>query len=264
MIDSFYFGAGAQRLFGTYHAPAGAAPARSRGVLLTPPLGHEYIQSHFAYRMLAARLSEAGFPVLRFEYRGCGNAGGRYDEVSLEDWNADIERAIEELARLSGVSAVALAGLRLGGTLSALAAGASPAADAVILWDPILDGGRYLAEIQDRHAMFLRGLPRGGAPETDVKGAEILGFHLGPQLLRDIERIAPAGLGRALAAKQVLLLEDGEAPTSEAERQALAARCSRFLHCREPATQRWLDEPHHVILAGKAIGEIATWVERLP
>lgn len=264
MINSFFFGSGTQHLFGTYHAPSGTGPARTRGVLLTPALGHEYIQCHFAYRTLAARLSDAGFPVLRFEYRGCGNASGSYDEVVLDDWIADIECAIEELARLSRVSAVSLAGIRLGAALSALGAGATPAADAALLWNPVLDGARYLSEIKERHAAFLRGLPRGGAPEADREDSEILGFRLGPRLVRDIERIAPTGLGRALAAKQVLLLEDDrQAPVSEAARAAVAARCSRFLHRQEPANQRWLDEPHQVFLPGEAIGEIATWMEGL-
>jgi pimeloyl-ACP methyl ester carboxylesterase len=213
--------------------------------------------------MLAARLSEAGFPVLRFEYRGCGNAGGSYDDMVLNDWIADIERAIEELAHLSDVSTVTLAGIRLGASLSALAAGALPAADAALLWDPVLDGTRYISELEGRHAHFLRGLPRGGAPEADGEGTEILGFRLGPQLVQDIGRIAPTGLGRALATKQVLLLEGGAAPTGETDRQTLAARCGGFLHCREPADQHWLDDPHQIFLPGKAIGEIATWMKGL-
>ncbi len=263
MIDSFFFGRGAQRLFGTYHAPSGTVPARARGMVLTPALGHEYIQCHFAYRMVATRLSEAGFPVLRFEYRGCGNAGGSYEEVILEDWIADIECAIDEFARLSRISTVSIAGIRLGAALSALAAGASPAADAALLWNPVLDGARYLSELKDRQSEFLRGVPRGGAPETDSEGTEILGFRFGSRLLRDIEQIAPTGLSRALATKQVLLLEDGEAPVSEAERQAVAARCGRFLHREEPAAQHWLHDPHRALLPGKAIGEIAAWMEGL-
>jgi uncharacterized protein len=263
MIDSFFFGTDPQRLFGTYHAPSGAAPPRSRGVLMIPPLGHEYIQCDFGYRMLAITLSESGFPVLRVECRGCGNAAGSYDDLVLDDWLVDIDHAIEELARVAGVSVVSLAGIRLGATLSALAAGTSLAVDSALLWDPVVDGMRYMSELKDLHAAFVKALPSAHALEGNEAGIEVLGFLLGERLVQDIERIEPTGLGRALATKQVLLLEDGQAPTSAEERRSISARCGSFVHCEVVANEQWLNKPHNTMLPGAAIAEIATWLERL-
>src|SRR4051812_38190593 len=156
MISSFYFGPAAERLFGSYHDPSPAAARRHRAMLLVPALGHEYIQCHFAYKTLALRLADLGFAVLRMEYRGCGNAGGSSEALELHDWVADVERAGEELARRSGAPRLCVAGIRLGAALSALAAGSSPAIDAALLWDPVLEGKAYLAELQARHAAFLQ------------------------------------------------------------------------------------------------------------
>jgi hypothetical protein len=227
-------------------------------MLLTPALGHEYVQCHFAYRILAVRLAEAGFPVLRFEYRGCGNAGGSLDSLRVDDWLADIECASEELARLSGVGAVCLGGIRFGAALAALAAGTAPAADAALLWTPVLNGTRYVAEIEQRHARFATDLPSAGG--FTRQPGEILGHRLGPALIRDIVGIDTPMLARGLAAKSVLLFED-QGTGIDDERALLAARCGRFRYRGDETAERWLDRPHQVYLPGKAAAEIAAWME---
>ena len=261
MIESFFFGAGSPKLFGAYHRPVGRC--RAHAVLLCPALGHEYVQCHFAYKALAGRLAESGFPVLRFEYRGLGNAEGRLAEAGLDDWVADVERALEELARLSGASQLCLAGIRLGATLAALAAGCSPAVDATLLWDPILEGKPYIAEITRRHATFLAELPGSPMPPAQRDGLEILGFRLGADLVRDIEELELARLSRCLAAKRVLLLQDTETRLAADAERLLVGRCRRFDRLIEPPGEPWLERPHHVFLPGKAVGAIAGWMEGL-
>lgn len=260
MIEGFFFGAGSPKLFGVYHRPAGRR--RDHAVLLSPALGHEYVQCHFAYKSLAGRLAEAGFPVLRFDYRGLGNAEGMIAEAGLDDFLSDIERALEELARLSGATQLCLAGIRLGATLSALAAGCSPSVDATLLWDPVVEGKPYIAEITARHAGFLAGLPGAPAPPAPDDGLEILGFRFGADLVRGIEEIEAARLSRCLAAKRVLLLQNGGARLPSEAEALLAGRCRRFDRLDEPG-EPWLERPHQVFLPGKAVGAIAGWMESL-
>lgn len=260
MIESFFFGNAMPLLFGSYHAPAG--PHRHRAVLLIPALGHEYVQCHFAYKTLAVRLADVGFPVLRFDFRGVGNAEGAFQEATIADWLTDIERAIEELAELSRAASVCVAGIRLGATLAALVAGACPAVDAVLLWNPVLDGPRYLVEIKARQAAFLRTLPGRAKPAAKGDGMEILGFCLGATLVHELEQIDGPHLGRCLASKQVLLLEDGD-PIPDAARQAIGVGCARFASLGGVAGEPWLHDPHQVFLPGKAVGEIAAWMTSL-
>src|SRR5436309_3450102 len=57
----FYFGPASRPLFGWYHEPIAKAH-RAFSMLISPPLGHEYINSHRALRHLADRSAAAGVP----------------------------------------------------------------------------------------------------------------------------------------------------------------------------------------------------------
>ena len=261
MVESYFFGSDAPRLFGAYHPPAGAR--RAQAVLLCPALGHEYVQCHFAYRLLAAQLAQAGFPVLRFEYRGLGNAEGSLTEASLEDWVADSNRALEELAQRSGARSLCVGGIRLGATLAALAAGCSPSVIATVLWYPVVEGAAYLREVTARQTAFLHSLPGRITPSASDEGQEILGFRLGKGLLDQLAAIETGRLGRCLAAKRVMLVEDCAVQLEAAARQSLAARCAGFEAYSEPAEDCWLDQPQRIFEPRKALAQIASWMERL-
>ena len=69
-----WFGPDDERTFGWLHRPTDADAAGA--VLLCPPLGYEYICAYRVYRLLAERLADEGFVVLRFDYHGTGDATG--------------------------------------------------------------------------------------------------------------------------------------------------------------------------------------------
>ena len=60
-VTAFYFRQDDKPLFGFYHVPDGS-PARAVGIVLCPPLGHEYIRCHRALRILGDLLAQSGFP----------------------------------------------------------------------------------------------------------------------------------------------------------------------------------------------------------
>jgi len=78
-VRPFYFGAPGKELFGCLHAPEPDC-CLDCGVVVCQPFGHEYVNSHRALRQLAKRLVDAGFPVLRFDYYGCGDSRGETTE----------------------------------------------------------------------------------------------------------------------------------------------------------------------------------------
>ena len=138
------FGAEAREMLGFYHAPARAVPG-APAVLLCNPFGPEAIRSYRMLRLLADRLSTAGCPVLRFEYHGTGDSPGDDEVASLPGWAGDIGVAHRELAARSGKSTVAWIGLRLGGSLAALAAQTvRTGLGLLVLWDPVITGQSYL------------------------------------------------------------------------------------------------------------------------
>ena len=71
-----YFGPASRPLFGWYHEPV-AKVHRALSMVICPPLGHEYLNSHRSLRHLADRCAAAGVPTLRFDYDGTGTLPGR-------------------------------------------------------------------------------------------------------------------------------------------------------------------------------------------
>ena len=192
----FYFGGGDQPLFGCLHQPAPGAK-RQCGVVLSSPFGHEYINSHRALRQLATLLATAGFPVLRFDYYGCGDSLGEECEASLSRWIEDTSAAISELQKRAGLGRVSMIGLRLGATIATAVAGRRQDIAGLVLWDPVTNGSKFLEEtlLLQKQRMRFRHKPR-TSQDVSTATTDFLGFAL-PSSLReglaalDISRMLP-------------------------------------------------------------------------
>jgi len=210
-IEPFYFGEPIKPLFGCYHAPH-AEPGRGCGVVLCYPMGHEYIQFHRAYRQLALHLSRVGFPVLRFDFFGCGDSAGNCEEGEIHQWLADISAAISEIRRRSHVVKVCLVGLRLGGSLAMMVGAARGDIGGMVIWDPVLCGTAYVEKLKMLHQKML-GFAH-VKPKGDTRGdkpTEILGFPYMASLLIDIENLDLLSIEKKPADKVLVIQSDDEA-----------------------------------------------------
>jgi alpha-beta hydrolase superfamily lysophospholipase len=132
-----------------WHHPARPGARRGASVVLCPPLGYDYICVYRTWRILAERLAALGFDTIRFDYDGTGDSAGDPEEPGRpEAWLGSIEHAITEARELTGSSAVALVGLRLGATLALQAATARGGVDRLVLWSPFRSGRAYLHELK--------------------------------------------------------------------------------------------------------------------
>ena len=176
-MNSFFFGSSERPLFGVHHPPKGKE-TRSEGVVLCYPMGQEYMRSHRAFRQLANLLVRRGHHVFRFDYFGTGDSAGASDDGSLSQWVSDVGSAIEEFKDNASLQRVSLVGLRLGAALATLAAADRDDVEKLVLWDPVVRGSSYLAEL-----LAAAKLPAGaqGAPQGTIG---VLGFPL-TQALRD-------------------------------------------------------------------------------
>ena len=151
MEKAFFFENEGFRLFGYLHDPesrtTGCDGKISYGMVLCPPFGDEHIPSYRILRNFAVQLCKEGIPVLRFDYRGYGDSEGEIEVATPETQVSDIRKAIEVLRNITGVKAVGLLGLRLGGTLALLASQLEPVTQFVILWAPILSPEVYFQGI---------------------------------------------------------------------------------------------------------------------
>lgn len=189
-ITPLFFSDPSQPLFGCCHIP-NETQAKSQVVVICSPIGQEYIRSHRTVFQLANRLAQAGFYVLRFDYFGCGDSFGEFEDGSLSIWEDNINGAIEFILKRSGSEHITLIGLRLGATLALKAIKADPRYDQVVLWEPILNGPQYLEEMLKSHQSYTRHLipvnKRYFGKSTSYE--EILGFQFNPELIEELEGI---------------------------------------------------------------------------
>jgi hypothetical protein len=142
----FYFGDSDRPLFGIY-SPANPAHDKQKALLICPPSFQEYMRTHRQLKQLAVSLSSRGIHVLRFDYSGCGDSAGTWENTSIDDWVKDISMAASELKALSMVDNLSFLGVRLGASLLPRADLESVPGNRFILWDPILDGEQYLESL---------------------------------------------------------------------------------------------------------------------
>jgi pimeloyl-ACP methyl ester carboxylesterase len=206
-VRPFFVGEAAEPLLGLHHPASGARPRRV-GVAFLYPFGDEYLRAHRPLRQLADRLASCGFDVLRFDYFGCGDSAGDDEQGLLRRWLQDAEAAVEELEALSGSARVALIGVRLGASLAVELAARRPGVDQLVLWDPVADGSRYLAELEVAHETCMReNARRRASPASEPR--QVLGFPLPAPLRAEIEALDLSAHVVAPAA-DVLVLTTGE------------------------------------------------------
>jgi alpha-beta hydrolase superfamily lysophospholipase len=252
-LKPFYFGDSGRPLFGVHHPPRGAH--RRAGVVICHPFGQEYLRAHRSLRELGGRLAGAGFHVLRFDYHGCGDSAGEGNEARLEEWLGDTAAAVAEIREAAGSTPVALVGLRLGATLAGLAASRLGSVEALVLWDPVIDGARYLRELGANHAAWMREHARGSPARPD----EVLGFPLPEALAADLADLELDRL-RAVPARRALVASSdggegapllwGAAPPEAVERR------------RFPFAPVWLHAEglDRAIVPGDLLDFVTTWL----
>lgn len=259
-IDPFFFGPSDRQLYGCYHEPP-TWPAREQGVVLCYPAGQEYIRSHRACHHLAAQIARAGFPTLRFDYYGTGDSAGDDKDSDLDQWQTDLRLAIAELKARSGVEQVILAGLRLGASLALLAAPRTAGLAGLVLWEPIVNGRQYLAELQTQHDEVISRFfaqPKGYRP--GVFSAELLGFALSDSMYCAIEGLdlLQASLPQG---KNVLLIESHAKPEIAAL-QANLQKSARSTHTQVPSFTVWVEDVDKGLVPQQVIEAIMAWMER--
>jgi len=140
----FFFGQPRQELFGVLHQPVDCS--RSVGVVLCHPFGEEKLWSHRVFVSFARQAADAGYPVMRLDYYGNGDSDGNFEDSSVTRCLSDIAQAVDTLKARTSVTSVALVGLRFGGLLASLCAEARHDVSSLVLWAPVVHGGRFVQE----------------------------------------------------------------------------------------------------------------------
>jgi uncharacterized protein len=263
-MEPFYFGPSTKSLFGIYHAPQGAL-THGCGVVLCYPMGNEYIQFHRAYRQLAVRLSASGFPVLRFDFYGCGDSSGTYEQAQIGQWLTDITTALREIRERCALMKVCLVGCRFGGTLAAMAGAERGDIDAMVLWDAVVNGRAYLEDLILWHQETLRSSNAKPLPgSTAEQPVELLGFPLTDDMLAALNRVDLLALQQK-PAKHILVIADHTAVESRQLSTHLQRTDAQVEYRYLPSPQSWRESIYITPMSVQILQAIVTWiVEVLP
>jgi exosortase A-associated hydrolase 1 len=132
------------------------AAAMSRtGVVIVVGGPQTRVGSHRQFVTLARALAHAGYPTLRFDYRGMGDSDG--DARTFESIGPDIVAAVAALVRETGVSSVVLWGLCDGASAILMDATHHGCVSGVVLVNPWARSGATEKRTRLRH-YYLRRL----------------------------------------------------------------------------------------------------------
>ena len=232
-----FFGSSEDQLYGVHHPPRGRA-AGDVAVLLCPPFGHESMAAHGSLQQLARRIADAGSHAMRFDFYGTGDSAGEIEDATWERWVADVETAARELRDVSSCSRVCVVGLRLGATLAAIAGAGF---DSCVLWEPVVSGRDYLAELEGVHRDWLRSPFVRRRPVHDDGGPQVLGYRLPQVLQRSIADVDLRELSVA-PADRVLIMQNTEGGELDGFFDHMRALVPAVHHERAPADCPWMGE----------------------
>ena len=188
MKPVFFNNKNQHQLYGVHHSHRSNKSA-SRAIVFCPPLGQEYIRTHWACKLLAKQLARGGAHVLRFDWSGHGNSAGNIDEtLSLQQWIDNVGQAVDWIREESKADSVMLIGQRFGATLAALAAEQRQDVYSLVAWEPVVDGTSYLQGLRSMHARMVDLWMSKTSTRNDDEFEEILGFQYSRELLNEIEQ----------------------------------------------------------------------------
>ncbi|SFM99937.1 serine aminopeptidase domain-containing protein [Dokdonella immobilis] len=246
-IEPLWIPASSPRLFGVLHVAT--APARA-AILLCAPILHEYVRSHRLFALLAHELCERGFDVLRFDYRGCGDSEGDAEEFLMSQADAEAAFCADFLRRRNPAVPLVALGVRAGAHVAARLV-RERIADALWLWQPVVDGASYLAGLRQRDADERSSPMRYPMARTIPPGAtdSLMGYPFTTRLFDELEQLAWSDAG--IDAARVTLLDAGVGAASPAH--------ARFVELPVPLSA-WAEE---IDMSRVAVAPIRTIADAL-
>jgi pimeloyl-ACP methyl ester carboxylesterase len=228
--------------------------AGGRGIVLCSAFGYEELCSRRTMHDLACSIARAGLPVLRFDYHGTADsAGGGDDPDRVATWIANIGATIDLLRRETGVTEVALVGLRLGALLATCAAARRNDVSALALLAPPHSGRGYVHE--------LKALAHLLVPQTDpttFDGLEVAGFRVARPTLEDLSEVNWPQRALPGTPRVLLMHPDNAVPKPLAAR--LAATGSAIEEVPFEAYARMMCDPTASVVPAEAIARLTDWL----
>ncbi len=170
-------------------------------VILCFPFADERKQSVRAYMQVARVLGQRGLASMLFDYSGCGNSEGEFQNATFDVWARDTLCAYDYAKSLRYSKIMAL-GVRLGANIVLEAQATRPVFEYILMWNLIADTWRYLqAEKRRTRLLSMLSAKRRGpscAQDPDGEIVDLSGYHCGLGLLKSFKSHYPEDLLRRI------------------------------------------------------------------
>ncbi len=202
----FFLPGPAGNLFAMYYPPM-ETDMDSGDVLYVHPFAGEMFASRNVIAALARTVAGTGLGVLTVDLYGCGDSSGDFSDARWEIWRDDLAAAVGWL-QAQGRDRLSLWGLRLGALLAMdFAVRSRETYERIVLWEPVLTGRNMLTQFFRLNLDEAdRGLSAGQLtdPEArkslpDGQNIQVAGYELSWELIRSIDKLEIAPLGKAVA-----------------------------------------------------------------
>ena len=221
-VETAFCGADSARIYVARHrspTPSGTT------LVFCPPLHQEMVNTYERLARWSKQLAERGYSVLRYHPLGTGESSGTHADVTLESLVKDAVSAQRFARQQIGGRRLGYLGVRVGATVSILAAAVEPA-DFVVLWSPLINLRHYFRELL-RSQVTSDAIHRSRARSTEQmiadleagKNIDVWGYELSAGLYSQMKTMQ--ALPDTPPARQVLWLAR---PTEEASAAPVVKR----------------------------------------
>jgi len=157
--------------------------------------------------------------------------------------------------------------LRLGASLAAVAGGgltADEAVHAAVLWEPIVSGAGYLAELRQVQRDWVRATFVRHRPIQDAGGTQVLGFKLAARLREGMRGLDLTSL-RIAPARHILILQNEDGQHLAGLRSTLEASVADVVFDHLEARPPWMGEQGRTIAIAspEVLGRVVQWLSEV-
>ena len=182
--------------------------------IIPSPPGDDRKGAYLALSRLAKTIAERGGLALQFDFYGCGESSGHFEDADWDRWLADIGAGIMRLEEEKGkypylqATTLTLFGGRLGARLAIEAT--EDLSCQLVFWDALYDAEAWFTEWRRRSRFRL------GEPAKELSDNDLDGYLFSETLrsqLKDKRDIPPPPQAGESSARFIALAGDGRIPS---------------------------------------------------